>query len=112
VTDANATFTAGIGAVVAAGGANNVPVTCDGTSWRIGANDNDKYLCAVLVSVFATSAIAQNVGTPLEQLGRRAVEEFQKAVTCSGDLIAAATSYCRARSQAGDRESAEEKPKD
>ena len=40
VTDANATFTAGIGAVVAAGGANNVPVTCDGTSWRIGANDN------------------------------------------------------------------------
>jgi len=40
VTDANATFTAGIGAVVAAGGANNVPVTCDGTNWRIGANDN------------------------------------------------------------------------
>lgn len=36
VTDANATFTAGIGAVVAAGGANNVPVTCDGTNWRIG----------------------------------------------------------------------------
>lgn len=36
VTDANAAFTAGIGAVVAAGGANNVPVTCDGTSWRIG----------------------------------------------------------------------------
>lgn len=36
VTDANATFTAGIGAVVAGGGANNVPVTCDGTNWRIG----------------------------------------------------------------------------
>lgn len=36
VTDANATFTAGIGAVVAAGGANNVPVTCDGLNWRIG----------------------------------------------------------------------------
>lgn len=36
VTDANATFTAGIGAIVAAGGANNVPVTCDGTNWRIG----------------------------------------------------------------------------
>ena len=36
VTDANATFTAGIGAVVAAGGANNVPVTADGTNWRIG----------------------------------------------------------------------------
>lgn len=35
-TDANATFTAGIGAIVAAGGANNVPVTCDGTNWRIG----------------------------------------------------------------------------
>lgn len=40
VTDANATFTAGIGAIVAAGGANNVPVTCDGTNWRIGADDN------------------------------------------------------------------------
>lgn len=40
VTDANAAFTAGIGAIVAAGGANNVPVTCDGTNWRIGANDN------------------------------------------------------------------------
>ena len=36
VTDSNAAFTAGIGAVVAAGGANNVPVTCDGTNWRIG----------------------------------------------------------------------------
>lgn len=36
VTDANATLTAGIGAVVAAGGANVVPVFCDGTNWRIG----------------------------------------------------------------------------
>jgi hypothetical protein len=36
VTDSNATHTAGIGAVVAAGGANKVPVTCDGTDWRIG----------------------------------------------------------------------------
>ena len=36
VSDANATLTAGIGAVVAAGGANNVPVGCDGTNWRIG----------------------------------------------------------------------------
>lgn len=41
VTDSNAaSFTAGIGAVVAAGGATNVPVVCDGTNWRIGANDN------------------------------------------------------------------------
>lgn len=36
VTDANATLTAGIGAVVAGGGANVVPVFCDGTNWRIG----------------------------------------------------------------------------
>lgn len=36
VTDSNATLTAGIGAVVAAGGANIVPVFCDGTNWRIG----------------------------------------------------------------------------
>jgi hypothetical protein len=36
VTNANATLTAGIGAVVAAGGANVVPVFCDGTNWRIG----------------------------------------------------------------------------
>lgn len=36
VTDANAAHTAGIGAIVAAGGANNVPVVCDGTNWRIG----------------------------------------------------------------------------
>lgn len=41
VTDSNAaSFTAGIGAVVATGGSTNVPVTCDGTNWRIGANDN------------------------------------------------------------------------
>lgn len=33
VTDANATTFASI---VAAGGANNVPVYCDGTNWRIG----------------------------------------------------------------------------
>lgn len=49
VTDSNAaSFTAGIGAVVAAGGTTNVPVTCDGTNWRIGmnkpANDNNIYL--------------------------------------------------------------------
>jgi hypothetical protein len=36
VTDSNAAMTAGIGAVVAAGGANNVPVYADGTNWRIG----------------------------------------------------------------------------
>lgn len=36
VTDANATLTAGIGAVVAGGGANIVPVFFDGTNWRIG----------------------------------------------------------------------------
>lgn len=36
VTDSNATLTAGIGAVVAAGGANIVPVFSDGTNWRIG----------------------------------------------------------------------------
>lgn len=36
VTDANATLTAGIGAVVAAGGANTVPVFYDGANWRIG----------------------------------------------------------------------------
>lgn len=37
VTDSNAaSYTAGIGAVVAAGGTTNVPVTCDGTNWRIG----------------------------------------------------------------------------
>lgn len=36
VTDSNAALTAGIGAVVAGGGANNVPVVADGTNWRIG----------------------------------------------------------------------------
>ncbi len=36
VSDSNATTTAGIGAVVAAGGANIVPVFSDGTNWRIG----------------------------------------------------------------------------
>lgn len=36
VTNSNATLTAGIGAVVAAGGANVVPVFSDGTNWRIG----------------------------------------------------------------------------
>lgn len=37
VTDSNAaSYTAGIGAVVAAGGALAVPVTCDGVNWRIG----------------------------------------------------------------------------
>jgi len=36
VSDSNATHTAGIGAVVAGGGANIVPVYSDGTNWRIG----------------------------------------------------------------------------
>lgn len=36
VTDATQTLTAGIGAVVVGGGANSVPVVCDGTNWRIG----------------------------------------------------------------------------
>lgn len=36
VNDSNAAFTAGIGAVLAGGGANVVPVFCDGTNWRIG----------------------------------------------------------------------------
>lgn len=36
VTDSNATMTAGIGAIVAGGGANKVPVYYDGTNWRIG----------------------------------------------------------------------------
>ena len=31
-----ASYTAGIGAVVAAGGTTHVPVYCDGTNWRIG----------------------------------------------------------------------------
>lgn len=36
VTDATAALTAGIGTIVAAVGANVVPVFCDGTNWRIG----------------------------------------------------------------------------
>lgn len=36
VGDATQALTAGIGAVVAGGGANRVPVICDGTNWRIG----------------------------------------------------------------------------
>lgn len=36
VSDATATLTAGIGAIVAGTGANNVPVVADGTNWRIG----------------------------------------------------------------------------
>lgn len=36
VTDSNAALTAGIGAIVAGGGANVVPVFDDGTNWRIG----------------------------------------------------------------------------
>jgi len=36
VSNANAALTAGIGAVVADGGSNVVPVFCDGVNWRIG----------------------------------------------------------------------------
>lgn len=36
VNDSNAALTAGIGAVVAGGGANTVPVFCDSANWRIG----------------------------------------------------------------------------
>jgi len=36
VSDSNAAMTAGIGAVVAGGGSNVVPVYSDGTNWRIG----------------------------------------------------------------------------
>jgi hypothetical protein len=36
VTNSNATLTAGIGAIVAGGGANTVPVFFDGTNWRVG----------------------------------------------------------------------------
>jgi hypothetical protein len=37
VNDSNAaSYTAGIGTIVATGGTTNVPVTCDGTNWRIG----------------------------------------------------------------------------
>ncbi len=36
VNNATQTLTAGIGATVTGGGANTVPVFCDGTNWRIG----------------------------------------------------------------------------
>lgn len=36
VTNASAALSAGIGSIVAGGGANVVPVFCDGTNWRIG----------------------------------------------------------------------------
>jgi hypothetical protein len=36
VTNATATLTAGLGAIVAGGGTNKVPVYDDGTNWRIG----------------------------------------------------------------------------
>ena len=36
VSDSNAALTAGIGATVAAGGSNIVPVFCNGTVWQIG----------------------------------------------------------------------------
>lgn len=36
VTNASAALTAGIGTIVVGGGANIVPVFCDGTNWRIG----------------------------------------------------------------------------
>lgn len=36
VTNSNAAMTAGIGAIVAGGGANLVPIFSDGTNWRIG----------------------------------------------------------------------------
>lgn len=36
VNNSNAALTAGIGAIVAGGGANVVPVFCDGANWRIG----------------------------------------------------------------------------
>jgi len=36
IIDATQTLTAGIGAVAVGGGANCVPVYCDGTNWRIG----------------------------------------------------------------------------
>ena len=36
VSNSNAAFTAGIGATVAGGGANIVPVFCNGTVWQIG----------------------------------------------------------------------------
>jgi hypothetical protein len=36
VSNANATYTAGIGATVVGGGSNIVPVFCNGTNWVIG----------------------------------------------------------------------------
>jgi len=36
VSDSNAALTAGIGATVATGGSNIVPVFCNGTVWQIG----------------------------------------------------------------------------
>lgn len=36
VSDSNAAYTAGIGATVAAGGSNIVPVFCNGSNWLIG----------------------------------------------------------------------------
>lgn len=36
VTDANATFILGLGLTVVGGGANKVPVYCDGTNWIVG----------------------------------------------------------------------------
>jgi hypothetical protein len=36
VNNSNAAYTAGIGATVAAGGSNVVPVFCNGTNWVIG----------------------------------------------------------------------------
>jgi hypothetical protein len=36
VSNSNAALTAGIGATVAAGGSNIVPVFCNGTNWIIG----------------------------------------------------------------------------
>jgi hypothetical protein len=36
VSDSNAAYTAGIGASVAGGGSNVVPVFCNGSAWLIG----------------------------------------------------------------------------
>jgi len=36
VSNSNAAYTAGIGATVAGGGSNTVPVFCNGTNWVIG----------------------------------------------------------------------------
>jgi hypothetical protein len=40
VTDSNVAMAANFGGIIGSGGANQVPVVCDGTNWRIGANDN------------------------------------------------------------------------